>query len=319
MWRKLTLEKVSLAVAGAMLAALFVALQSASALTVSPVVIEYDVEPGQTIVGTVKLLNEGEGSETYYPNAQDFIAGEGDGVPQFVGMSETRSLVDWVSFDKSAITLAGGSGDLVVYRISVPENAQPGGYFGGLLFSTQRPNVTEGVGAVAQSGPLVLLRVAGDVVERGAVTSFSAEQPSSTSLPVDFNVTFANSGTVHVKPQGVIRVTNMFGGTAAVIPVNEDGGNVLPDSDRSFMSTWQKAELPENASELVKEWRNYGFGPYTATLIMNYGETNQVVSATTNFWVMPWMLLVLFIILLVILALLVMQYNKWIIAQAKKK
>lgn len=129
---------------------------------------------------------------------------------------------------------------------------------------------------------------------------------------------FQNSGTVHLKPQGVIRVTNMFGGTSAVIPVNAAGGNVLPDSNRVYSAKWQKAELPENASELVKEWKNFGFGPYTATLILNYGETNQVVSAETSFWVMPWMLVVLFIILLVVIALLVMQYNKWIVARAVK-
>jgi len=313
MWRKITLAALV-----AVLAVPMMGLSHASALTVSPVIIEHEVQPGQTIVGTIKLLNEGEGTETYYAQAQDFVAGETDGTPSFIGTATTNSMVSWVSFDTTAVTLDGGESALVIYRVAVPQNVDPGGYFAGLLFSTQRPDTDSGLGVVGATGPLLLVRVDGEVVESGAVTAFDAAPSNGTSLPVDFNVTFANSGTVHVKPAGVIRITNMFGGTAAVIPVNQAGGNVLPESDRSFTSTWQKAELSENASELVKEWRNYGFGPYTATLIMNYGETNQVVSASTNFWVMPWMLVVLFIILLVVLALLLMQYNKWIIENAKK-
>lgn len=312
MWRKFIFVLVL-----SVLVVPMAALQPASALTVSPVIIEFDVKPGETVVGTIKLKNESDSTATYYAQAQDFVAGDNAGTPSFIGKSSIRSIVDWTTFDKTAVSLAGGDSDLVIYRIRVPENAAPGGYFGGLLFSSSPPGA-EGVGAVAMTGPLVLLRVAGNVVERGNLLSYSVKPESTTSLPVDFTMDFQNSGTVHLKPQGVIRVTNMFGGTSAVIPVNAAGGNVLPDSNRVYKAKWQKAELPENASELVKEWKNFGFGPYTATLILNYGETNQVVSAETSFWVMPWMLVVLFIILLVVIALLVMQYNKWIVARAVK-
>jgi hypothetical protein len=168
------------------------------------------------------------------------------------------------------------------------------------------------------TGPLLLVRIAGEVVERGAITEFSVNPDSATSLPVDFALRFQNTGTVHVKPVGVVKITNMFGGTSAVIPINEMGGNVLPDSARVFSSTWQREELPENASEFVKEWKNFGFGQYTATVILNYGASDQVASATTSFWVMPWMLIVLAIVLIVIVVLLVQQYNRWLINKHMK-
>lgn len=316
MWRKFS---VGMVIASGLLPVLtLLQPMSASALTVSPLLIEYDIDPGSAVVGSVKLFNETNSTETFYPSAQDFVAGDQGGTPAFVGTASTRSMVDWVSFQQSSITLQPGETTYAVYNISVPKNALPGGYSGGLLFSTAQPNVTEGVGAAGATGPLVLLRVGGDVMERGSVKDFSVTTESGSSLPVDFSVLFQNDGNVYVKPAGVIRITNMFGGTAAVIPVNEDGGNVLPNSSRSFSASWQKTELPDTASELVKEWKNFGFGPYTATLIMNYGESNQVVTSTASFWVMPWMLVVLFVILLVVLALLVMQYNKWLVARAMK-
>jgi len=317
MWRKYIIGFLV-----AVLTVPMLAVSSVSALTVSPVVIEYEADAGDTIVGTIKLRNEGAESETFYPFAQDFVAGDEAGTPAFVEKAN-RSMSEWVRFDRDPVVIDGGQDELVIYRIKVPEDASPGGYFGGLLFSTSKQDDEgNGVGTVGVTGPIVLIRISGNVVEQGAVTDFTATPSSSTSLPIEFTTRFQNSGTVHLKPAGFVRIKNMFGGTSAIVPMNEGVGNVLPSSARQFSTTWQKTELAENASELAQEWKNFGFGPYSATLIMNYGEQNSVVSATTSFWVMPWMLVVLFVILAVIAVLLIMQYNKWIIAKAgtgKKK
>ena len=312
MWRK---SFIALAVVA--LAVPFVSMQSASALTISPIVIEYDVDPGQTIVGTFRAQNEGADTESYYPIVQDFTAGDSAGTPKFSDVSDGRSMAGWVKFDEAQITLPAGAGNLVHYRISVPEKASPGGYFAGFLLSTSPPNVKGGISVGAATGPLVLLNVSGGVIEKGSLQGFSVKS-EGTSLPAEFAMDFKNEGTVHVKPVGVIRITNLFGGTSAVIPVNAEGGNVLPDSNRVFSATWEKEHLGDKASEFSREWNNFALGPYTATLVMNYGDTDQVVSEQVSFWVMPWMMIVLFIILLVILALLVLQYNKWIVAQAQR-
>lgn len=314
MWRKLSFIAIAVMVVVPLLP------RFAQALTISPLLVEYDVNPGEAVVGTIKLINEGTTSDTFYSGVQDFVASDTSGAPAFVGVSQTHSMVSWVSFSHTSVTLDPGEQMNVTYNIRVPSAASPGSYSSGLLFSTESPSMmTSGVGFGASVGTLVLVRVEGNVVEDGNISRFLATPDSSSSLPISFAATFSNSGTVHVKPQGFIRITNMFGGTSAVIPLNAEGGNVLPASSRTFTSDWSKADLPENASELVKEWRNFGFGPYTATVIMNYGDGHKVASESTSFWVMPWMLIVLFIILLVILALLLMQYNRWVVTQASKK
>ncbi len=316
MWRKI-LSAMLVAMALAPLAQF-----TASALTVSPLTFEYDVQPGGTVVGNVKFYTETDADETYYPSVRDFKAGTDEtGTPQFETVSEAgaRSMASWVTFSMTKITVASHDFANVPFTITTPKNAAPGGYYAALLFGTSAPSTTTGVGVSGLTGPLVLVRVAGTVVEKGSITDFSVSPDSATSLPVNFGIRFQNSGTVHLKPTGVIKVTNMFGGTSAVIPVNAEGGNVLPDSARLFSAAWLKAQLPDNASELVKEWMNFGLGKYTATLMLNYGETNQVASATQTFWVMPWMLIILFMILVVILVLLVMQYNKWLIAKYAKR
>ena len=314
MWRKLS---VGLMAATLLVSGVAISPKTADALTVSPLVLEYDLAPGKAAAGTITLRNEGSEPETYYSMVKDFVAGDEAGSPSFVEKSSARSLVDWVGFSPKMITLGPGESAPIVFNLTVPKTAAPGGYYGGLLFSTSAPTDTKGVGAVGATGPLLLVRVSGNVIEKGTISHFTASPDSSTSLPITFNVRFENTGTTHLKPSGVIRVRNMFGGVAAVIPVNQDGRNVLPSSARQFQLNWQKA-LSEPKSELAREIKNFGFGPYTADLVLTYGETGQVTTASTTFWVMPWMLVFVFLLALVVLAILIAQYNKWIIANAMK-
>ncbi|MBI2551345.1 hypothetical protein HYV73_03300 [Candidatus Uhrbacteria bacterium] len=296
---------------------LSVVQNDAEALTISPVLVEYEVGPGDAFVGSIRLRNEGKESSTFFTEIQDFEATGVQGAPNFIGKSTTRSLVDWVSFTEKTVTLAPGETKFVTYNISVPRNASPGGYFGGLIFSTSSPVAKQQIGTVAEIATLLLLRVDGAVQETGRITAFSIPKGTYSSLPVDFDIKFQNSGTVHLKPSGAIRVTNFLGGESAALPVNGDGRNVLPNSERVFSAAWQKSALKDDASEFMKEWRNFGFGPYTASLVLHFGAGGQeTVSAQTTFWVIPWLLIVLFLILLVAAALLLKQYNRWIVAKA---
>lgn len=290
-------------------------LSSAHALTASPVLLDYSVDPGDTVVGTIKLRNEGTAQETYYPLIRDFVAGEDGETPSFIEPSATSS-AGWASFEKSPVTVGAGEDEQVVFRIKVPDNATPGGHYLGLLFTNQNPAITEGVGVSGAVGPIVLLNVSGNIIEKGSIAGFTVSPTSSTSLPVTFETRFKNAGNSHLKPQGSIMITNWLGSVVANVPVNLDGRNVLPNSTRQFSATWQTVELPEDASELVKEWRNFGFGPYKATLRMAYGEGQQVVAAQNSFWVMPWMLVIIAVIFLAILLVLLMQYNRWIVSRA---
>lgn len=288
--------------------------RAASALTAQPAVIDDIVlDPGETYVGSIRLHNETSSAETFSLHVKDFIASDEVGTPMFIDDAGARSMKDWISFSRPSLRIDAGDGELLMYTIRVPRSAAPGGYYAGVQFSS---GSDVDAASYPVSGPLLLVRVTGHVVEKGDVSSFITHQASQTSLPVEFSVRFQNDGNTHVKPKGFVSITNMFGGVSAIIPVNEGGGNVLSESSRVFTFRWNKADLPENASELSKEWNDFGFGPYTATLVLHYGEQRQITSATTSFFVFPWMLVVLSCILVAVLALLLMQYNRWVISRA---
>ena len=66
----------------------------------------------------------------------------------------------------------------------------------------------------------------------------------------------------------------MFGKKAAELPLTE--ANVLPGAFRAIRTTW--AGVP--------------IGRYTATVVANYGQSNQKIAASTSFTVVPVWLIV---------------------------
>jgi len=306
---------------GAVLATLVLGLapMTASAITISPPVIEFDARPGDTIVDIIKLYNETNESITMTAMVQTFKALDETGAPAFASVEQSTGLATWVKMDETVITLAPEERKDVLFAINVPKNAEPGGHFAGVLWTTGGPSSTgeTGVGIVVKTGTLLLVRVAGEVNETGQLASFTADRQSYNYLPVNFSVRFENVGNVHLKPAGMIEVSNMLGTKVASLPVNGELANVLPNSIRKFDAAWQKSEILPDASEWQKERDNFAWGRYTATLILNYGLESQEVTAKVYFWVFPWRITLFCLAVLIILILILIQgirsYNKWLI------
>ena len=210
------------------------------------------------------------------------------------------------------------------------------------FWGTSPPQAEEGgnVSIASKLGVLVLLKVTGEIEEGVGIIEFSAENERNffSSLPVDFYFRFKNSGGDRVKPVGEITIKDAFGKIAAVLPVNESEGNVLPQSIRKFEASWEKiqkdkdgeideTEIEDNKNsekkgffqELKKERENFAFGKYTAELNLECGE--EKTQASFSFFIIPWRILSLSFLLLIIFSLLLVKgikrYNRWVIAKAR--
>ena len=77
------------------------------------------------------------------------------------------------------------------------------------------------------------------------------------------------------------------------------------------------------------QWQNFALGPYKATLTLSHDELLSESEATkgfkSSFWffVIPWQLLIITIIVLAIVSFLgtkgLKKYNRWIIEKATKE
>lgn len=306
------------------------ASKPAAAITIIPPSREFlSVNPGETITTKVKLFNETTSAVEMFSSAANFKAMDESGTPKFIMNVAPEDLASWIKVAPGPFVLQPGEYSEIPFDISVPTNADPGGHFAGILFSPQEPNTVDTntqVTITTEIGLLVMLRVNGEVRESASVLSFTTENGKLkfNRLPVEFNVRIKNSGNVHVRPTGSITVRNMLGGTSQVIPVNSSQGAVLPDSVRKFTAAWEKGAVEGKTNffkEFGNEWNNFALGSYTANLMLDYGVSNdKSMSVTLRFWVMPWRVLLLSLVVIILITMLitfiVKQYNSWIIRKA---
>lgn len=272
---------------------------AASALTFSPPTFDLTAQPGQVLTQTLRLRNDASAPVTLKASTANF-AGKADddalGVPDFYPTEETRDgrgLGPWIAFPKQELTLLAGERAELAFTVTVPKDAGPGSYFGAVILATAAGEAAENVGVTGTAAALVLLRVDGDVIESLRLNSFAA--PSvSTSLPVRFEANVSNEGTVHLRPYGEVTVKNVFGREVAVLAMNRlEYKSVLPGMTRRYATVWQRESLKEGTSLLVRQWQNFAFGPYTAEMKLRYGEEDRIMTATTRFWVVPWLTLLI--------------------------
>ncbi len=297
-----------------------------NALTISPVKLELLGNPGEIVQSQIILVNEGKETKTFYSSFENFEAQGESGTPNFTTTKD--GLASWIMATDS-ITLTSGEKQIIPVNIQIPQDAEAGGYFAAVFWSTVPPQ-TQGGGQVAvgaKIGSLILLKVSGETKEGGGVLEFYAnnKQKFLSSLPISFMYRFQNSGSDRVKPEGEIKIKNIFGGTLATLLANKNAGNILPDSIRKFEVGWTGAVSQDGAGEgffamVAKGWSNFALGRYTAELNLKYGVENQEANASYSFFVIPWQLLSVIFVILAILGFLgvigLKKYNRWIIAKA---
>jgi hypothetical protein len=293
-----------------------------SALTVSPVRFEIQGDPGQTLFGEIELHNEQAITRTFYSSFENFEArGEG-GEPRFV--PGRTGLAAWIETEPR-IVLEPEERKKIPFSINIPLNADPGGHFAAIFFGTAPPEQApgqEGVVVGARIGVLVLLSVAGEIKEGGGIAEFGTENRFFTSLPVAIFYRFANDSGDRIMPRGEIKIRNTIGMKTAVLDANPVLGNILPGSVRRFEAKWGEEEKEQGIGfwgTVGHQWRNFAFGAYSANLNLSWQE-GVSAKANARFFVIPWQLLSVMIVILVIAGFFavigIRKYNRWIISKA---
>jgi hypothetical protein len=305
-----------------LVACFFIGVQHASALTISPVKVEVAGDPGQTLRGELELLNEQPETKTFFSSFENFEPSGDTGSPKFVGA--TDGLATWLGA-QSSVVVATGETVKVPYTITIPADAEAGGYFAAIFWGEQDPT-TEVAGEVSiggKLGVLILLRVNGDIVEEAGITEFTTTNDGFfyNGIPINFSYKFSNDGGDRVVPLGDITITNIFGGETAAISANRTEGSVLPGSARRFSATWGESVTATTSQGFFatakSQLSDFHFGFYKAELSLVYGATNQTATDSIRIFIFPWQLLTLCLITLLLAILALKRYNSWIISKSK--
>lgn len=287
--------------------------QLGQGLEISPPLIEFNTDPGQTVTANIKLRNITDSTLVARARIDDFVAQGEEGLPKLLldekaGETSPYSFKSWVNTIPPQ-TIAPKQQVTIPVTFVVPKDAGPGGHYGVVRFTAAAPEVEDtGVSLSASIGSLVLINVSGNVTTSAKIEEFFVSQNNKQSSffeqgPLNFVERISNTGNVHIKPTGEVKVKNTLGRNIATLQVNEKNGNVLPASIRRFEQTLSNKFL---------------FGRYTAEANLFYGD-NQTLNQTISFWVIPYKLIALIIGLIVLAVFLVRRYNSHIVKKATKR
>jgi len=289
------------------------------ALEISPPVINIKANPGQTVKTQINLRDITSGKLIVSNQINDFVADGEDGTPRLLidGTEKNPySLKDWLS-PIAETTLSPRQLKSLPITINIPANAAPGGYYGVVRFTGRAPELKgTGVSLSASLGTLIFIRVNGAATEKLSIEEFATSQNNKTgsifeSTPINFFQRLKNEGNVHEQPSGQISVTDMFGKKVANVNVNMPPKNILPNSIRKFEEKLGKETI---GNKIL-------FGKYTADLKIVYGTDKKTITKSTTFWIIPYRLIGLAVVLIVggmtVLVVTMKRYNRFIIERSR--
>ncbi len=255
---------------------------------VGPGKVDVLLAPGATTTVYLRVSNRMGDDKMFNVEVEDF-AGTQDPNQTIVLLGDERgpySLKDYVRPATTTFPVDHATRVTIPVTITVPSDAEPGGRYGSVLISTVSKNADVGARDGAQSGAAIVsrigvlffVRIEGEAVEEGKLTSFDTKDSrrlfQGGEIPLE--ILYENTGSVHLNPYGYITIKNIFG---EVIGAQElDPWFTLPKSLRLREVTWERALL---------------VGRYTAELQLNRGYDDIVESASVSFWVIPIKMVVL--------------------------
>jgi hypothetical protein len=267
-----------------------VSAQDVLGIAISPLVFELTGNPGEVLTNQIKITNKSENSTEIKITVEDIAPSDEEGhVTVEPAETESYSVATWVTTNPEKITLGPNESAWVQFSITVPKNAEPGGHYGTIVAagSMVASEQISGAAIIPRVGALLLVTVPGETKEVLKVSDFTAPIYSEYG-PITFSVKFENQGTVHVKPNAIITVTNWLGKKIATVYFPEK--NILPEAVRKIETT------------LNQKW--FWAGKYTATLTGTYGTDNiQLDPVVITFWAFPWKFGLIILAVLILLAL----------------
>lgn len=272
--------------------------QSALGLTAIPPRLEIIAKPGQVLTKEIKIRNESKSEKAIVTSVRDFIVTDDLGTPLQIESTDQSAnrwtASSWIQISPTQLKLKPGETKSLVLTVITPDDALAGGHYAMVLHTPSSDITMTQTGATVETniGTLVYITVPGDVNENASIKEFSAPKFSEYG-PVDFKTIITNLSDVHITPAGSINIYNPFGFQSAQIKI--DNTNIFPYTSREFINTLQRKLM---------------FGRYKAQINAAYGTTGQLLTATLFFWVVPYKLIALFIIIVITIILVLKLKNK---------
>ena len=281
-------------------------------VTPSPIVVS--LQPGVQKTVELKIRNTAAQQEELKMGMRTFSFDTTTGQVQLQD-EPPKEVADWVVFENPIFTVAAGEWFTQRITFSPPQTAGFAYSFAITVGRSQPQTQTGGKAAIEGSvAVFTLLNIdRPDASRKLEIVRISSQKKLYEYLPSTFTVRIKNSGNTIVRPGGNVYIQRTESSTAplSVLPLNDAGSYILPNTEREVSMTWSDGfpvyKTVDGKQKLAWNWgdlQKLRIGKFSAKAIVVYndGQRDVPVEAVVTFWVFPWKLAV---IVLVISALIV--------------
>ncbi len=264
---------------------------------VSPVVLEYTLEPRQQVEATLTIMNPSDRALRIFATVNEVEQGEG-GVQAFLppaAIGTATSVTSWIEISRGRIEVPPGGTLEVPIKVAAGLDAKPGNYYAfiGLGEGSKRDEVEALALRGAVPGTMVRVAIADTKREYAALEGLSAKRFMTRAEDKTITYTINNMGDKPVSPTGEIIFYRQNGAEAGSVPL--PAGQVLePGQTKTYT-----VAVPEDL----------GSGKFRAYLEVNY--STRTMNDTIFFSIIPILHIVIaFIGTLLLSTLLTLWYHK---------
>ncbi len=250
---------------------------------VGPGRFELEIAPGESRTVFLNISNRLGGGRVFQFTTEDMTSTDdgGDVNTRLLGDEVgPYTIKDYISVPYEKFYLENNQRAVVPVTISIPADAEPGGFYGSILTEVLPERSADGDSEVAPTAPIInrigtlfFVTTPGDIERDASLIDFTTIPDKSFYFegPIKMGLVYENRGSVHVTPRGKVTVTNILGDPVGELELSP--WFVMPQSIRTREFTWD---------------REFLFGRYTVTAEIERGYDDQVDTASVTFWVFPW-------------------------------
>lgn len=286
-------------------------------LQVSPSPLVVTMKPGETNSFDLKIRNASSKPENLAIAPRSFEV-DSAGEIKFDDTKAPPEIGEWTSFSAPKFTVQPGEWYVQKVTIAIPKEA---GFSYSFALSITRQDDPLAVETGRKLKGSVAIFTLVNIDKPGATRTLELDKLSVDKtfyeyLPAKLNVRLKNTGNSIVRPMGNIFIQRGSNDKEPIgtLPLNANSGYILPGNVRTLSVDWDDGFPVERTTadssgkertDLEWNWGNLShirFGKYTAKVVAIYndGQRDIPVMGEVSFWVIPWKLLLILLVILLL-------------------
>ncbi|MEV7992601.1 DUF916 domain-containing protein [Streptomyces sp. NPDC086077] len=205
----------------------------------------------------------------------------------------------WVHSERDSVVIKPGRTAEIPFTLTVPDNATPGDYVGGILTSLTQSDDTRGINVDRRLGIRVKLRVSGKLDPKLAIEDLQVDY-AGTSNPfgtgeATVTYTIRNAGNALLSARQSVSVESPFGWLRA------EAGHITAPPELLPGESWKVRVPVHGVAPTVALTATVHLTPLLTDASGSITPLDPV-ETTTHGWAVPWTLLVILVALLAAVA-----------------